>query len=264
MEPRSISFDRAADFYDATRGHSPQVSAQIAAAARRWLQAGEPVLEIGIGTGRIARPLMDLGVPITGLDLSVNMMQRLRQALPAGVRPPDLVQGDANYIPFPAHTFHAVIAVHVFHLIPTWQTVISEARRVLRSGGLLLAGYDWRPPDSPVSLLRRKWREIYQKLGEPGHTNAGREFDQLISRLKAMGAAAEEVIAAEWSMESTPEEYIRLLENRVYSSTWDIPADLHAQIIARLRRWAAVELGPLDQPFSLPRRFIWQAFRWEH
>src|SRR5215216_6319362 len=52
----SISFDRIAERYDATRGFPPGIEAQIGAAFRRLssLHTGARLLEIGVGTGRIA------------------------------------------------------------------------------------------------------------------------------------------------------------------------------------------------------------------
>ncbi len=40
--------------------------------------AGGPVLELGIGTGRIALPLAERGVRVDGIDISSQMVERLR------------------------------------------------------------------------------------------------------------------------------------------------------------------------------------------
>ena len=47
------------------------------------LTSGGRVLELGIGTGRIALPLAERGVPVHGIDLSRAMVERLR-AKPGG------------------------------------------------------------------------------------------------------------------------------------------------------------------------------------
>jgi SAM-dependent methyltransferase len=51
------------------------------------LAAGGAVLELGIGTGRIALPLAERGVPVQGIDLSEAMVAQLR-AKPGGDRIP--------------------------------------------------------------------------------------------------------------------------------------------------------------------------------
>jgi SAM-dependent methyltransferase len=43
------------------------------------LAAGGPALELGIGTGRIALPLSQRGVPVHGIDMSRAMVARLRE-----------------------------------------------------------------------------------------------------------------------------------------------------------------------------------------
>src|SRR6516225_9203008 len=79
----SISFDPVADRYDDTRGYSVAVAEHIAAGLMRVgpLGVGSHLLEIGIGTGRIALPLLHAGVNITGVDISPLMVERLRAKL---------------------------------------------------------------------------------------------------------------------------------------------------------------------------------------
>jgi SAM-dependent methyltransferase len=43
------------------------------------LAGGQPALEFGIGTGRIALPLSQRGIPLHGIDLSEAMVARLRE-----------------------------------------------------------------------------------------------------------------------------------------------------------------------------------------
>src|SRR5918998_1137161 len=51
------------------------------------LAGGGAALELGIGTGRLALPLSERGVPVHGIDLSPDMVARLR-AEPGGQRIP--------------------------------------------------------------------------------------------------------------------------------------------------------------------------------
>ena len=67
--------ERWADVYDDEHGFmdSAPVIALLAELAN-----GQPTLELGIGTGRVALPLRELGVDIRGLDASPSMVARLR------------------------------------------------------------------------------------------------------------------------------------------------------------------------------------------
>jgi SAM-dependent methyltransferase len=77
--------DRIADVYD----RLPQVpdNAEAAVAALASLAGSGPVLELGIGTGRIALPLAARGLAVHGIDASEAMVKRLRTK-PGGDRIP--------------------------------------------------------------------------------------------------------------------------------------------------------------------------------
>jgi SAM-dependent methyltransferase len=67
--------DRIADVYDDWHGDRDSVAPVVVFLAGR---AGErPVLELGIGTGRIALPLAARGIRVDGIDASARMVARL-------------------------------------------------------------------------------------------------------------------------------------------------------------------------------------------
>src|SRR5512146_1053868 len=126
MTNTSLSFARAAGFYDQTRAFPAGMSEPVAAVAVEWLGTHSRVLEIGVGTGRIAKPLLAAGLSITGIDLSRNMMNRLRETL-GDLPSPALLNGDITQLPFASESFDAVIGVHILHLVGGWQQAIDEA-----------------------------------------------------------------------------------------------------------------------------------------
>ena len=73
----SISFDRAAGFYDKTRGLPKEQAQQVTDLLTAELTGRDRTLEIGVGTGRIALPLYERGVDLVGIDISVPMLERL-------------------------------------------------------------------------------------------------------------------------------------------------------------------------------------------
>jgi SAM-dependent methyltransferase len=77
--------DRVADVYDAMPQVPDNVDAVVAALAE--LAGPGPVLELGIGTGRIALPLAARGLAVHGIDASAAMVKKLR-AKPGGDRIP--------------------------------------------------------------------------------------------------------------------------------------------------------------------------------
>ena len=75
-QAKSVPFDRAASFYDQTRTLSPDAAKRVTELLSDELAGVERALEIGVGTGRIALPLVDAGVRLVGVDLSAPMLAR--------------------------------------------------------------------------------------------------------------------------------------------------------------------------------------------
>ena len=260
---KSIPFDRAADTYDETRGFPPGVGDLVADSAATALGPGARVLDVGIGTGRIAKPLLARGLAVTGVDLSPKMMHRLLETLPPGVPRPPLVEADAAWLPLASGTFDAVLSVHVFHLIAHWQAALEEIRRALKPDGIFLTGYEWKPPDSPGTRLLDKWRNLVQARGLATHAGPGtRDFDDVKAALFAMGAVMDEWPVGEWETARTLARHIETIEHRTWSSTWNVPDDFFPQCLAELRAWTVNEYGSLEREFTTPHKFIWQRFHW--
>jgi ubiquinone/menaquinone biosynthesis C-methylase UbiE len=53
----SVAFDRAAGYYDESRGLCPEVQELVADRIEEAAGPGARLLEVGVGTGRIALPL---------------------------------------------------------------------------------------------------------------------------------------------------------------------------------------------------------------
>jgi SAM-dependent methyltransferase len=78
--------ERFADVYDewyADVTDADACAARVAALAAE--RGGGPVLELGVGSGRLALPLVERGVEVHGVDASPAMVERLR-AKPGGER----------------------------------------------------------------------------------------------------------------------------------------------------------------------------------
>lgn len=258
---KSISFDRAAHIYDETRGFPPGIGDLVAEAAYELMPPSARVLEVGVGTGRIARPLLKRRVNITGFDLSRKMMARLLETLPAETVRPALVEGDAASLPFETESFNATLSVHVFHLIADWRAALDEVRRVLRPGGVLLSGFDWRPSDSAGDRLKAKWQTIIRTRGVENQPGA-HDFSDVDAYLRAGGATMDERAVGEWTRTHTLAHHFETIEHRTWSSTWGVPDDFFPECLAELRAWAVSEYGSLDREVTTPYKFMWQRYRW--
>jgi SAM-dependent methyltransferase len=255
----SISFDRAAGFYDQTRGFPPGMSEQVAATAAELLGANKNVLEIGVGTGRIAKPLLAAGVQITGIDLSRNMMNRLLETLDALPRPV-LLEGDITRLPFADGTFDAVVGVHILHLVGGWQVAIGEAMRVMKAGGALLIGRNtYRTNDA--QSVRVQLGDLMDRFGIKRSSMGVRE-DDVEQELIRRGANVETRETPAIITQGSLAQEIDDIANRIWSSTWAIPDDVLPEIVAQLKANALREYGTLEHTFDRPHTFTWKKFTW--
>jgi ubiquinone/menaquinone biosynthesis C-methylase UbiE len=99
------------------------------------------VLDIGCGTGRTLAQIATAHprLPLVGLDLSPYYLQAARDVL-HDVHDLSLVAENAERLPFRDAYCSIVTSVYVFHELPraVRRTVLAEAWRVLRPGGLLV------------------------------------------------------------------------------------------------------------------------------
>src|SRR3954469_21473590 len=89
--PRMSAYDKIARLYDPwSRSVVEDVSFYVEEAVR----SGGPMLELGVGTGRIPVPAAAAGIDVVGIDTSAGMLEVARErAELAGVEL-DLRQGD--------------------------------------------------------------------------------------------------------------------------------------------------------------------------
>lgn len=128
----SISFDKVAAIYDATRGGLER-GMRFAATIAEHCGPG-PILEIGIGTGVIAKPLRDrLGRTVLGADLSPEMLRRAHERLGATV-----AVADVAALPVRTGSLGTVVATWVLHLVGDPVGVLREVRRALGPTGRLV------------------------------------------------------------------------------------------------------------------------------
>ncbi len=128
----SVSFSSAARDYDRTRAGLARGRA-TAADVHPLLVPG-PVLDIGAGTGTVTLGLRELGHRVVGVDLAGPMLTQARERLG-----PVVTVGDAQLLPVASDAVANTLFVHVLHLVGDMAVAMSEAARVLRPGGRLVA-----------------------------------------------------------------------------------------------------------------------------
>ena len=257
---RSVSFDRAAEIYDQTRGFPPGIPQAVVSPLRDRLPSQDKVLEIGVGTGRIARPLRASGIPVVGIDLSRKMLARFVETEAGDRGFLGLVEGDAVYLPFANQSFATIVAVHVFHLVGDLQTCVESVLRVLSRPGMIAMGWQWHPPDSAPARVRVQWRSIVQAHGVDLSGPGLRGMGPAAQLLQAHALHSEEAVAAEWDVSRSPSEIVDEIGRRAHSSAWAVPDEIFPQCYEELVAWAREAIPHWDQPRADLRRFVWRFF----
>lgn len=236
----TISFDRAADFYDNTRILAPEVSERLTAEILRLGRATPDTtfFEPGIGTGRVALPIVEQGYVYTGVDVSEAMMDKLRQKLEGKAHRLTLIYADATALPLEDNAFDVAVAPHILHLIPEWQRAMDELRRVLKPSGVFIYFHHPKNKTATRDAIGRQWREILLGYGyDSGFT--GGVTENVLGRLQEQRAALETVVVADLSRESTVDSLMGAYRGRIYSHMWRVPDDIYHQALANLEAWAA-------------------------
>ena len=110
----------------------------------RYATPDAPILDAGCGTGLNLRHLPAGSV---GVDINPRNVDLLRYRLPDHV----VVEGDVEQLPFADGSFGTVLCTEVIEHIPDPAVALSEFRRVLQPGGVLVGSV---PARSLVWKLR--------------------------------------------------------------------------------------------------------------
>lgn len=153
-----------AEVYDDLFALGPD-DAGPAAARLADLASGGRVLELGIGTGRIALPLAALGVEVWGIDASRKMVDRLR-AKPDGAKLP-VVIGDFADVDVRGEYRLVYVAFNTFYLFRSQEDQVRCIENV--AAHLELGGAFVVEAMIPNPTIYRFGQMIHLYEAEPGH-----------------------------------------------------------------------------------------------
>jgi ubiquinone/menaquinone biosynthesis C-methylase UbiE len=240
----SISFDRAASYYDATRAPDPASTQQVVELLRGRFAAGR-VLEVGIGTGQVGIPLARSGIDLIGFDLSGGMLAELRRK--AEGEPLCLVQADATRMPFADRSFDGAYCRWVLHLVAGWTDAIAEMDRVVVPDGSIAI-----EPGGMSGVFAEVYRRFVEQLGDavrlPGLDLIDRD-DQLDVAMRSIGRRLSDVVPITYDRKVSVAEQLDRVPAKVFAWTWRVPDEELRDATARVRTWAEDRLD-LDAPVS--------------
>jgi ubiquinone/menaquinone biosynthesis C-methylase UbiE len=233
-----VEFDGISETYDSTRRAATQ--AELKALSSELTEC-RTVLDVGIGTGRFAKPLSDLGFRMVGIDLSLKMMSKARNK---GVL--NLILADAHKMPFKDKSLDATIIVHVLQLIPDWRNVAHEMGRITeKKVAALLTNRqrEWNKPQNthgsqptagpPFRELWIRYAQLREEMGYPirRHNRNWQNEEEIRSEIPPtkLVKVSDEVIVMSIS------DIIQRFQLRTFPVLQNVPKDVHDKIIQKLQ-----------------------------
>jgi ubiquinone/menaquinone biosynthesis C-methylase UbiE len=159
---RRLSFGSVAEQYER---HRPSYPAELVDAVLEYAHAqpGDPILEVGAGTGRATLLFAERGYEITAIEPDSEMAAVASKRAATAGQTIEILNTDFEQAKLPEHGFQILISATAWH----WVTPASRnalAARVLRPGGALAPF--WNRPQWSENPLREQLDRIYRAVEE--------------------------------------------------------------------------------------------------
>ena len=157
MSERARSFETVAADYERHRPEYPEEALRWAVGQLGIRPRGR-VLDVGAGTGKLARGLVAIGLDVVAVEPGAPMLEQLRRAVPEA----DALDGAAESIPLSGASVDAAFAGQAYHWFDR-ERAVPELHRVVRAGGGLALLWNWWDERDPLQ------RELGDLVGYAGH-----------------------------------------------------------------------------------------------
>ena len=193
---------------------------------RRFVETGQPALDVACGTGRLLLPYVRAGLDVDGCDISPDMLDHCRDALAREGLAANLYPQAMHELRLPRR-YRTVFVCGGFGLGSTRDEDAEALRRLyehLEPGGLLVLDKEVPYADSTVwpYWSKRSRDDLPEPRREPGARRVGSDGAEyaLQSRVLALDPLSQrltlEIRAFRWSDGDLVEEEERLLTETLY------------------------------------------------
>jgi SAM-dependent methyltransferase len=133
---------------------------------RRYAR-GPQIIDIGVGTGRAALPLVADGYDVMGVDSSQAMLDETRRL--ANGAPIRLQVGDVERLPCDDASFDCAVSLNVLVHFPNWREALLEWKRVVRPGGRIIFDIHTRDhAEAACGADKSQWPDALRATDEAG------------------------------------------------------------------------------------------------
>lgn len=159
------------------------------------------VLEVGCGTGRLARAIADRGTAVTAVDASPEMI-RLARNRSSGAASIEFACGDFSDLPFDPGSYDGVVSVATLHHM-SFPEAVARMKRLVAPGGVFVL-HDLRSPTGAGDWLASGVAAVLN--GDAGWWIRAR-------------VGARRAVRAAWREHGARERYLTIAEVRALCAT---------------------------------------------
>ncbi|HSI97164.1 MAG TPA: class I SAM-dependent methyltransferase [Gaiellaceae bacterium] len=181
--PAARTFEETAELYERSRPGWPDAALDHVV-RELGLERAAAVLDLGAGTGKLARALVERFDDVVAVEPLAGMRALLESLVPVA----EALSGEAERIPLSDDSVDAVFAAEAFHWFDG-TSALTEIARVLRPrGGLVLM---WNVPDRPTEPSISAAGEVLNERGS--HERQINRYDTGEWRKPFVGSPFEEL-----------------------------------------------------------------------
>ncbi len=164
LHPATRGFEAAAERYERGRPDYPAAAIDRLVAGL-GLRPGAVVADVGAGTGKLTRQLLERGLRVVAVEPVGGMRALLARTAPGA----DVRAGQAESLPLDDGGVDGIVAAQAFHWFATAAT-LSEFARVLRPDGRLGLIWNRRDDGQPLQAALGRLLAPYRR-GTPAHAD---------------------------------------------------------------------------------------------
>jgi ubiquinone/menaquinone biosynthesis C-methylase UbiE len=230
----ATQFDRISQIYDETR--KPLKEEALNKIKDILLRDDcRSIIEVGVGTGRVAKPLQETGFEIVGLDVSKGMLLKARDK--EVLR---LIRADADYLSIKEKSFDAAILAHVLQIFENPAEVFGKIVGVVKKDVIALVRKrddtlaNHISGDSMMSVMRQIFEQVSADM-ECELPRGAREWRRKETEFLAAFPPTELITIQDELIETTIDERLSFFEKRPFRYCLEVPDEVFHEIIQEVR-----------------------------